>query len=143
MEVEEDPKRPTGRQPRAPSRHDWAGPASVITLFNCIGCSFTLAEGSADPETVDAEEEILISAPFNMQPIGKVNAAMPGKTSFAGRVEWNNEWLPWKTQEIDAGGDPPSPRLSARSFALVADSFDDAAASSSSVSLTASKTARR
>ena len=46
-------------------------------------------------------------APFNMQPIGMVRAAMAGKTDFAARVEWKNEWLPWKTQEVDVGGEPP------------------------------------
>ena len=101
-DIVDDPNRPAGRQPGAPSRHDWAGPAAVITLFNCSNCAFTLAEGSSDVETMPSDEAVELVVGFNLQPVGQVRPSKPGKYEpFAERVEWRNVWLPYKVHELE------------------------------------------
>ena len=86
------------REEGTPSRHDWAGPAGVAMLFNCSGCSFEVIEGSSDVATCDEAVELV--AAFNLQPIGRVREPRGLNDTFEARVEFTNQWLPWKVQEI-------------------------------------------
>ena len=88
----------------SPSRHDWAGPAGVITLFSCYGRKFTLLEGSADPEGIGPDETVELTATFNLQVVGKVrkNYNSSKVEPFEERVEFDNVWLPWRVQDADA-----------------------------------------
>ena len=88
------------REEGQPSRHDWAGPASVITLFNCRGCSFRVVEGGADVQTCDEPVELFAS--FNLCG-GQGARAAERLETFEERVEFYNEWLPWRVQEVVPG----------------------------------------
>ena len=67
-------------------------------LFNCSGCSFEVIEGSSDVATCDEAVELV--AAFNLQPIGRVREPRGLNDTFEARVEFTNQWLPWKVQEI-------------------------------------------
>ena len=49
------------------SRHDWAGPGSMILLFNCHGCTFRIADGSEAGSVMGETEDLTVIAMFNMQ----------------------------------------------------------------------------
>ena len=99
-------KRPPHAKEEKQSRHDWAGPGGVILLFNCHCCQFQMAEGS-DPASLMAEgDDCTAIASFNMQVIGRFRAGRsPGET-FAERLEFDNQWLPWSSQTVKAGDTP-------------------------------------
>ena len=42
----------------------------VILLFNCYGCPYVVAEGSADPSLLPETNEVEIVAAFNLQRVG-------------------------------------------------------------------------
>ena len=96
------PKRDVDEEglPLGPSRHDWAGPAGVILLFNCANCTATVADGSSDLTTIPPDEVIELTAGFNLQVVGKVREAKSMSEEFADRIQWANEWLPWRTQDV-------------------------------------------
>ena len=111
-QTEVDPRRPVGRLPGAPSRHDWAGDAGVILLFNCANASYTVAEGGVDLESYPPDEQCDLVAPFNMQVVGRVRLAKKtpgGWEPFASRIEWRNFWLPWRVSEQEYGEPPILP----------------------------------
>ena len=92
-------RRPEGRAKAegdevAPSRHDWAGPAGTLLLFNCHQCAWTIIEG--DTSLVESHNLITLSASFNMQVVGKVRPSAKMDEPFADRVELLNAWLPGK-----------------------------------------------
>ena len=90
-----------------PSRHNWAGPGSVILLFNCQTCPFTLAEGSDPSGLLGEQDDLPLTSTFNMQVIGRFRAPKSGNETFADRVEFDNAWLPWNSQSWKPG-DPAS-----------------------------------
>ena len=55
------------RTEETPSRHDWAGPGSVILCFNCNGCPFHLVDAGAELANVPPGETIELFAAFNLQ----------------------------------------------------------------------------
>ena len=69
-------------------------------LFNCKGCPFFELEGGSDTSTIPNDEEISIIAGFNLQKVGRVRAARSFNEPFHDRIEFSNEWLPWKVQEV-------------------------------------------
>ena len=103
-------KRPQ-REEGAPSRHGWASPASVITLFNCQNATFRVLDGAGtgfvDDVSIPSDETAELIAAFNLQVIGRVRAAYSAKAEpFADRVQFENTWLPWRVQDVDAAGEP-------------------------------------
>ena len=96
-----DATRPV-RDDEQPSRHDWAGPASVILLFNLHGCGFRVVDGAADFNSVAGDETYDLHAGFNMQQVGRIREARGMGESVEDRVEFTNGWLPWRTQDVSA-----------------------------------------
>jgi hypothetical protein len=109
-ERKREAKRPQ-REEGAPSRHGWASPASVITLFNCQNATFRVLDGAGtgfvDEVSIPSDETAELIAAFNLQVIGRVRAAYSAKAEpFADRVQFENTWLPWRIQDVDAAGEP-------------------------------------
>ena len=98
--------RPTRREEGAQSRHDWAQLAGTILLFNCHGASFKIVEGSADVTAIPSDGSVEITAAFNMQHIGHVRQARKVGEGFHERLQLDNEWLPWKTQDAVPSDQP-------------------------------------
>ena len=99
-------RRPTGRAEGAPSRHDWAGPASVILLFNCFNCNCALIEGGHDLASISSDETVDLIAGFNLQKVGRLREGKKVGETWQDRIELNNEWLPWRTADIQPGEAP-------------------------------------
>jgi hypothetical protein len=109
-ERKREAKRPQ-REEGAPSRHGWASPASVITLFNCQNATFRVLDGAGtgfvDEVSIPSDETAELIAAFNLQVIGRVRAAYSAKAEpFPDRVQFENTWLPWRIQDVDAAGEP-------------------------------------
>ena len=90
------------------SRHDWAGPGAVTLLFNCFGCKVREVEGGSDLTTIPGDESFDLVAAFNLQSIGRVKEASSHGQSFAQRLEFFNDWWPWKHQDVDPTAGPPA-----------------------------------
>ena len=100
-ELEQDEaQRPLGPA-NGESRHDWAGPAGVLLLFNCAGCAF-LVEGDVDTFPPDGSNELTVE--FNLQTVGRVRPAGGEDGGFADRVQFSHRWLPWRSHEADMRG---------------------------------------
>jgi len=105
--AKKDIERPV-RTEETPSRHDWAGPGSVILCFNCNGCPFHLVDAGAELANVPPGETIELFAAFNLQAVGRVREANSLSSKPEDRLEMYNQWLPWKSQDVAAN---ESPRL--------------------------------
>ena len=91
---------PPERSRTQPSRHDWASPGGITLVFNCHGCSYSLAEGT-DPNTLnEMGSTVTLTALFNMQVVGHLKDATSPLQSFAERLEFFNMWLPWSSQTL-------------------------------------------
>ena len=97
-EATQRPERDMGQS----SRHDWAGPGGVFVLFNCARQLWYEVEGGSDLGTLPTEDDVDILANFNLQKIGRVRAARSHGESLYERVEFANNWLPWRSQEVSA-----------------------------------------
>ena len=84
----------------APSRHNWASPGAVVILFNCHGCTFSLVEGSDTTPLMSESDDVNMTCAFNMQVVGRFRAPRDHSDTFADRIEFDNDWLPWSTQTV-------------------------------------------
>ena len=101
-----DEPSPPERWRNQPSRHDWASPGGITLVFNCHGCSFSLAEGTDPNVLTEMGSTATLTAMFNMQVVGQLqNGSSPGQ-SFAERLEFYNMWLPWSSQTVLPGETP-------------------------------------
>ena len=94
-----EPARPV-REEGTPSRHDWAGPGGTIVLFCCLGAHWQEIEGGSDLATLPSDEDVDVLSSFNLQKVGRVRQQKSYGEPFADRLEFFNEWLPWKSQDV-------------------------------------------
>jgi len=72
-------------------------------LFNCYGCRVREVEGGSDLSTIPNDEQVELTAGFNLQAVGRIKEATSSGQTVAQRLEFFNEWLPWRDQEVDGG----------------------------------------
>jgi len=97
---------PPARGAGTSSRHDWAGPGSLILLFNCHCCQFSFVEGSDTSSLLMESDDVSVVANFNMQVIGRFRSAKGPADTFAERLEFDNVWFPWSSQTVKPGETP-------------------------------------
>ena len=95
-------KRPV-KSEDTPSRHDWSGAGSVIVCFNASGSQIRLVDGGSELGSIAPSDSVELVTLFNLQAIGRVRPARTPSEKPADRLEFYNQWLPWRVQEVSAG----------------------------------------
>ena len=89
------------REEAAQSRHDWAGPGSVILLFNCSGVPFQRVDGGSDPSMLPEQtRRWSCSRPSTCSRSASVQRGDARASPGSSASQFSNAWLPWRDQEV-------------------------------------------